>query len=318
LLCQFSKPYRALGVAELNRGLQAQHLARRLAVVARELDCTGSDVARFGGAALRRSHPGSLPYSATLSPDGKRLYVTNFAGSVVTIIDTDPSSANYQTVISNVPVSINPYFSAISADGDRLYVTNATGGVSIINTDTSNVIATTTTVSGARVIAISPTDLRPYVVAGNTFYALESDRFDTVGAVIQTSTITGASNAWGLDITPDGSRAYVAGFNSNTVSVIDTDAGHGTYLTTLASITVTGKPTTVAVSPDGTRVYVDTNTGGVVIIDSDPSSATYNTVLKTINVPTGEGDIVISPDGTHAYVTNLSGGSVTVLPLPLI
>lgn len=264
----------------------------------------------------------TLPYSAVLSPDGKSLYVTNFEGGV-TIIDTDSSSANYLTAVDNVPAGTDPYFEAISPDGNRLYVTDAVGGVSIIDTQTGTanygkIIATTATVDGARGIVISPTTSTPFVVAANKFYVLDSDSgTGPVGEVEQTTTIAGASNMWGMALTPDGERAYVGGFGSNTVSVIDTNQQDGTYGTALATITVSGKPTTVALSPDGTRAYVDTESGGVAIIDTDPSSATYNTVLETVNVPTGEGDVIVSPDGNEAYVTDLGGGAITVLPLPL-
>lgn len=56
----------------------------------------------------------------------------------------------------------------------------------------------------------------------------------------------------------------------------------------------------IAITPDGTRAYVETGNNTVVVIDI-PS----NTVVDTVAVPAGirgDGDIAITPDGTRAYV----------------
>ena len=58
-------------------------------------------------------------------------------------------------------------------------------------------------------------------------------------------------------MTPDGAFVYVAGFNSNTVSVIDTATN-----TVTATVPVGGRPSGVAVTPDGAFVYVANLLGG--------------------------------------------------------
>ena len=111
--------------------------------------------------------------------------------------------------------------------------------------------------------------------------------------------------------------AYVANNGSSTVSVIDTASN-----TVTDTIPVGINPIGVAVSPDGSQVYVtnqcvsssNCTNGTVSVID-----AASNAVTDTITVgPFPQGDSV-SPDGSRVYVanactssTNCSSGTVSV------
>lgn len=67
-------------------------------------------------------------------------------------------------------------------------------------------------------------------------------------------------------------------------------------------------PVAIAITPDGTRAYVDNEADSTIsVIDT-----ATNTVVATIpeNVPTG---IAITPDSTRAYVTNLISNTVSVI-----
>jgi YVTN family beta-propeller protein len=79
----------------------------------------------------------------------------------------------------------------------------------------------------------------------------------------------------GVAITPNGTHAYVANTDGNTVSVLNT-----TTNTVVATIAVGKSPTKVAIMPDGTRAYV-TNWGSDNI--SVINTAT-NTVVATVAV----------------------------------
>ena len=83
--------------------------------------------------------------------------------------------------------------------------------------------------------------------------------------------------------------------DSNTVSVIDTATNNVT-----ATVTVGSSPIGVAVTPDGTKVYVtnyDSNT--VSVIDT-----ATNNVTATVPVGTSPRGVAVSPDGTKVYVAN--------------
>ena len=84
--------------------------------------------------------------------------------------------------------------------------------------------------------------------------------------------------------------AYVTNAGANSVSVIDTATN-----TVVATVPVGFSPTGVAITPDGTRVYVS----GIPVTVIDTAT---NTVVATLPVSGGVG--AITPDGAHAYVTN--------------
>jgi YVTN family beta-propeller protein len=78
-----------------------------------------------------------------------------------------------------------------------------------------------------------------------------------------------------------------------------------------STITVGGSPYRVAVTPDGSRVYVTINgvpAGWVSVIDT-----ATNTVLGSIPVGNNPFGVAVTPDGSRVFVTNFGGGSVTVI-----
>ncbi len=85
--------------------------------------------------------------------------------------------------------------------------------------------------------------------------------------------------------------AYIANSNAQTISVVDM-ATHAVVTT----INVGGAPEAVAVSPDGTRVYV-TNSHNVLVI-----STLSNTVIATIPIGSPSANLCVSPDGSKIYV----------------
>ena len=115
----------------------------------------------------------------------------------------------------------------------------------------------------------------------------------------------------GVAVTPDGTKVYVANNNLNlngtgtdtdTVSVITTATN-----TVVATITVGNQPSGVAVTPDGTKVYVANRGSGTV---SAIATAT-NAVVATIPVGGNPYGIAVTPDGTNVYVT--TGNTVSVI-----
>jgi YVTN family beta-propeller protein len=107
-----------------------------------------------------------------------------------------------------------------------------------------------------------------------------------------TATIAVGRRPFGVAITPDGRRAYVASHGVPSVSVIDTATNRVT-----ATISTGPYPFAVDITPDGSRVYLThssffTGQGSVSVI----STAT-NTVTGTIAVakPTALGKFITPP-----------------------
>ena len=119
----------------------------------------------------------------------------------------------------------------------------------------------------------------------------------------------------GLAAKPDGSRVYVSNhangdFVTNTVSVIDT-----TTQTVIATITIPDRDghnygSYLAVSPDGSRLYVANRADQTVSVVNTAD----NTLISTTNVGYwGGDDIEVSPDGTRLYLAGDAYGDIRVI-----
>ena len=80
---------------------------------------------------------------------------------------------------------------------------------------------------------------------------------------------------------------------------------------TIDSILVGNRPIDVALSPDGTKLYVaNQNDRNVVVVDLATMTVTARIIIGDIPL-----EISITQDGTRAYVTNWSRGVISVLDL---
>ena len=104
-----------------------------------------------------------------------------------------------------------------------------------------------------------------------------------------------------ITISPDGTRAYVAHFEEESVWVIDT-------ATNKVEAKIPSIARHIAFRPDGKRAYMG-STGDTVLVINTASS----TVLKTVQVGLAASGIAVNPDGTRAYVCNASDKSISVI-----
>src|SRR5262249_17662568 len=92
-------------------------------------------------------------------------------------------------------------------------------------------------------------------------------------------------------------NAYITNFVVSSVSVIDTATN-----TVTTTIPVGEQAGGVAVSPDGSRIYVAGGVsslgGNVVVID-----AATNTVIAAVLVGINPAGVAVTPDGSRLYVT---------------
>ncbi len=207
---------------------------------------------------------------------GARLYVTNYGSGTVSVIDvsnplvpklvdTNPATP---TTVDAIKVGSNPRGIAFAqtANGPRLYVVNrGSGNVSVIDAVTNKVIdanpATATTVDAIKV----------------------------------------GSTPQQIAISPDGKSAYVTNYGSNTVSIIDTvtnkvvDANPAT--TAVDAIAVRSNPDGVALSADGSLVYVANGDDRISVIDTKTKTV-VNTLRIDTQSETNLHTLAVRADGT--------------------
>ena len=186
----------------------------------------------------------------------------------------------------------------------RSYIAHPDGAITVLDTATNAVVNTITVCTDSTcsplLPAATPDGARLYVT--NASQPVVSVIDTLTNTVIETITV--GQSPWGIAITPDGKRAYVASL-SGTISVIDTATSN-----VIDTITESDGPLGVAVTPDGTRAYVSNVRGTVSVVDTSTNTViTKIPVLDRFGFPASNlPAIVITPDGRRAYLVSASTG----------
>lgn len=238
---------------------------------------------------------GSDPMGVVFSPDGKRVFVTNYGDNSVSVID---AAASRQ--IETIQVGHGPSEMAIHPNGRIGYVCNLLSStISVLDLDRLAISGTIQVHADS--IVLSP--------EGATLYA--SQRSQDSLAVIETisNTVVGSIPAnkspHGMAISPDGKRLYVTNSGANqTVTVMDTASG-----SIITTIQVGHTPTGIAINREGTRLYV--------AVSGDAALAVINlstiTPEATIPLESTPEKIALSPDGKQVFVTEMISNQVSII-----
>jgi YVTN family beta-propeller protein len=158
---------------------------------------------------------GAVPKFLAVSPDGRRLVVSNWCGFDVSIIDTATASE-----ITRVDVGRHPRGVAITSDSRYAYVT-VMGEAKIVVIDLrSNAVVDTVPDAGAtpRHLVLSPDDRHLYVTSNREGVVRKLD-LRSGGEVGRASTGTQPRS---MAIADDGDSLYVVNYRDGTVSKVRT------------------------------------------------------------------------------------------------
>ncbi len=240
----------------------------------------------------------SGPLAVAGIPSGTQIYVANFNSSTVSVIAVSDNS-----LIATIPVGNNPEYVAINPAGTKVYVTNRySDTMSVIDPATNTVTATVPMSSQPVGVVINSAGTRAYVAHNSS---------GRIVAVVDTATNTVVANIpmgggtffpFGLDINPAGTRLYVT--NDSSIRVVDTNTN-----TIIATVPVGVAPSGVAVSPDGSRVYVTSYGNDTVAV----INAVSNTLITNVVVGDQPWGIAVNPDNGFVYAANSASDSVSVI-----
>ncbi len=256
--------------------------------------------------------------SAVLSPDGTSLYVGG--GSSVSVVSTASDAVTTIPISPGVAGNQNWQATelAITPSGGAVYVAaqngaGAVGAVAVIDTATGKVSADVPSIGYAPVaLAVSPNGAELYVANNDAAYAGNSDDVTVVSTASGLATadiaIPSAGGPDGVLVSPSGKTLYVsdnggpeATTYGDTVWVVNT----ATHAVT-GSITVGTEPGAMAISPNGSTLYVANWLSGTVsVVDTATDQA-----VNTFTVGSGPDSLAISPNGATLYVAVIGGLSV--------
>lgn len=269
----------------------------------------------------------SLSIAAVVDPTNGYLYATgvytgqyfgDYHGGLYAI-DVSNLDQYFTQITASIDLGKNTKSShsiTVSPDGGHIYVGNENNTVSVVDTKTETAVASINTSGPPAAITMSPDGRKAYVV--DTYITDGSDLsgaldiIDTEKNVIYT-TIKLGHDPYDIAISPNGSKAYVSeecysanysNCSNSYIAVYDTATWNliKTYTNPYWGFNGQG----MAISPDGTRLYVADLSDDLAVIDTT-TGAMVDRILLSVQ-PVAEGRYVsIGPGALIAYNTSAQG-----------
>ena len=216
-----------------------------------------------------------------------------------------PISGNTTELVVKVPATAGPGTGPVTVTRSAQTSNAVNFNVLVPNTSPiDEVISNIGTGTGAKSCTVTPDGTLCYTVSPEGDVVIPVD----IAGSTAYPAISVGDQPVAIVIRPDGKAAYVANFNSGSVSVIDTDKNSANFNTVITTINVGTNPSDLAVFPDGDRLLVaNAGSGDVSVIDSDGSSASYHQVISTVGQATGAKSVCVSPDGARVYIGTTTG-----------
>lgn len=251
-------------------------------------DADGDDVRVLAGAAQYGSYV--------------KVTVVDATGALVDVVQTpttldfvlrqgDKASIVYQAVPGDTDLTEVITFAADDGHGGTA---GASVGIDIPALDTRNILTFPGWTGGSVLLDSGDSD-RIYVVSGRTLYVVET----ATGATVATRDL-GASGA-SVAVSADGRYAYVARFSADVVPVYQVDLVAGG----IAEIGGARQAGSMAVSPDGSTLYVIGNQGSEVYV-IDTVTGDFSTPFFAGYQSFGAPSVAVSADGASLYVGMLT------------
>lgn len=238
-----------------------------------------------------------------VTPDGSKIYVSNFARDTVSVIHT--ASNEVTTVID---VGDGPLGLAMSPGGSEMFVANRnSGSLSVVEIARDEVKETIDIGIGAkpRDLVVPPDGKFVFVITECCKSRIIKISLATHN-IISDTVIHSQLSADSIAITGNGSRAYVSVPFNGFIRVVDTSRN-----TVSATVPLFFAPRNMLVAPSGDRLYVSQTGGDQVAI----VQTSNNSVVDTVSVGDKPEGLAITPDGSRLYVANSGDNTISVIEL---
>jgi DNA-binding beta-propeller fold protein YncE len=242
---------------------------------------------------------GSLPKGVTLSPDGARLYVTNYGYANRRNVSVYDAQNLHRVATWDVPGIVVE--SAISPDGRTVYVSNFTRNtVQFLDANDGRVLREVHAGSHPKILVLSHDGTRLFAANWGGASVTEIDTVS--GDVVRT--LRAGRNPRGMAITRDG-RLYIANFNGHSIDVYDgPERSQHHRLDDVCHI-----PRHLVLSPDEHTLYISCfSASELAAMDT-----TTEQIEHRVSVGTWPKAVDVSRDGRYVYTANYGGSSVSVV-----
>jgi LPXTG-motif cell wall-anchored protein len=259
-------------------------------------------------------HSGEVAFS----PDGQTAYASETGSADVAVVDTGSGD-----VVKRVPVASNPAGVAVNPVSGTVYV-GVTGpnhesmSVTAIDPDT---YATSTTKLDCAVqcqalnLAVSPDGKTVYLADGfGTVRILDAKTLAEGKSVVvieaATAKLLDTPEMYDLSVSPDGKTLYAADFGRPATKKVGASDG-GIFVIDTTTLTADGapiqapRPLALAMSPDGTHLYVasyptdaDLTDGSIRTVDLTGNAQSVSAPIASTK---GVGFMAMSPDGHRLF-----------------
>ncbi|MFL5330286.1 MAG: beta-propeller fold lactonase family protein [Gemmataceae bacterium] len=194
---------------------------------------------------LRKLPAGTDPEEFAVSPDGKRLYVSNEDVGTASVLDVGSGKVEGIVRVKKEPEGV-----AFTPNGKFVFVTCETGGeVMVIDAATNKVVDEILVGGRPRTIAFLADSSRAYIPSETESKVTEVDCSSR--KLIRSFALPHGSRPMGTATSPDGRRIYVSTGRGGTVCVIDLSAGKVSH-----TISAGARPWGIGLSPDGKLLFV--------------------------------------------------------------
>ena len=288
--------------------------------------------------------------SVALSPDGQNVYVTGGNDNAVAVFSRDAASGDltFRQVLKNGLGGVDgldlAYGLTVSPDGLNVYATGANeAAIAVFSRDASggDLVFVQVLKNGQDGVSGLARDYSVVVSPdGRNVYAAGADDDSLVTFSRDLSTgelafqqvivndlggITGIKGVFALCLSPDGDNVYVAGYLDNSVAVFARNASTGllsfvqSFQDGSGGVDGIGGASSVAVSPDGRRLYVSGYLDNAIALferNSATGQLTFGEAkfngIDGVNGMTGPIYLSVSPDNANVYVAAMNGNEIAV------
>lgn len=250
---------------------------------------------------------GDSPVAIAVNPLSHRVFVANYYGNSVSIIDgaSDVVTATVSTGDTSIPIAViaNPL-----ATPAKAYVANFWANtITVLDESTNAVYATVPSngvhAGGPRALALNPSGPVPKLYVADYGSGLVTVINAETCTQIKTIPVGLYPRALGIFASGARTRIYVANRGSNTVSVIDGDTDE-----VVATLPTGVAPKAIAVDRSTGCAYVTNETSNTVTVIGDTDQ-----VVATVAVGTRPIGIAVAEDLGRVFVGNFTSNNVSVL-----